>query len=259
MAEGARRRGQLGGAAVGADRGRLELAAALDREGAGEDRPRRRGARPARTRRSGSTRRAPAPRCATRVPSATTWSPAVTRTRSPTTTSPTGTSRGVPSRTTVASGATSAARLSRARLARTSWKVPIPMLATRMPRKRASLGLPKSDRRGAEDGEDQVEHGEGVADEDRAVGAARRFLRQPPALAQPPLRLLLGEAGDGGVSDLGAQARERSRAGGRAAALMTFVTHRATKVMRSRDGARVEQGLDTPATRRRAPTNMLGP
>ena len=84
------------------------------------------------------------PSLATRVPSATIWSPAVTRTRSPTTTSPTGTSRAVPPRTTVATGATSAARLSRARLARTSWKVPIPVLATRMPRKRASLGLPKA-------------------------------------------------------------------------------------------------------------------
>jgi hypothetical protein len=29
-------------------------------------------------------------------------------------------------------------------LARTSWKVPIAVLATRMPRKRASLGLPKA-------------------------------------------------------------------------------------------------------------------
>ena len=50
------------------------------------------------------------------------------------------TSRGSPSRTTVAVGATSAASLSSARFARTSWKVPIAMLATRMPRKSASLG-----------------------------------------------------------------------------------------------------------------------
>ena len=77
-------------------------------------------------------------------PSAGSWSPLPTRTRSPTTTSETATWRGVPSRTTVALATTSAASLSSARFARTSWKVPIATLATRIPRKSASLGLPKT-------------------------------------------------------------------------------------------------------------------
>jgi hypothetical protein len=45
---------------------------------------------------------------------------------------------------TVAVGATSAASLSSARLARTSWNVPIDVFATRMPRNSASLGLPNA-------------------------------------------------------------------------------------------------------------------
>ncbi len=83
------------------------------------------------------------PSARTRSPSAAIWSPLAIRTRSPTTTSPTGTARGVPSRTTVAFATTSAASLSSVRLARTSWKVPIATLATRMPRKSASFGLPQ--------------------------------------------------------------------------------------------------------------------
>ena len=83
------------------------------------------------------------PSARTRSPSAAIWSPLAIRTRSPTTTSPTGTCRGAPSRTTVAFATTSAASLSSVRLARTSWKVPIATLATRMPRKSASFGLPK--------------------------------------------------------------------------------------------------------------------
>ncbi len=78
------------------------------------------------------------------MPSAGTWSPLAIRTRSPATTSSTATWRGAPSRTTVAFATTSAASLSSVRFARTSWKVPIPTLATRMPRKSASLGLPKT-------------------------------------------------------------------------------------------------------------------
>ena len=78
------------------------------------------------------------PSALTTVPSATTWSPAVSFTRSPTTTSPSGTVWSVPSRTTTASGATSAASRSSARLERTSWKQPMTMFETRMPRNRAS-------------------------------------------------------------------------------------------------------------------------
>ena len=84
------------------------------------------------------------PSARTRVPSAGSWSPPAIRTRSPATTSSTGTWRGSPSRTTVAFATTSAASLSSVRFARTSWKVPIATLATRMPRKSASLGLPKT-------------------------------------------------------------------------------------------------------------------
>ena len=79
-----------------------------------------------------------------RRPSAGIWSPEAIRTRSPTTTSSTGTFRGSPSRTTVAFATTSAESRSSARFARTSWKVPIATLAIRMPRKSASLGLPKT-------------------------------------------------------------------------------------------------------------------
>jgi hypothetical protein len=72
------------------------------------------------------------------VPSATTWSPAARRTRSPTTTSSTGRRRSTPSRTTSASGATSAASRSSARLERISWNEPIATFDTRIPRKSAS-------------------------------------------------------------------------------------------------------------------------
>ena len=75
---------------------------------------------------------------AVRVPSATTWSPAERRTRSPATTWSTGTRRSTPPLTTTASGATSAARRSRARFDRISWKDPIAMFETRIPRNRAS-------------------------------------------------------------------------------------------------------------------------
>ena len=78
------------------------------------------------------------PSAAVRVPSATTWSPADRRTRSPATTWSTGTRRSAPSLTTTASGATSAARRSSARLDRISWKDPMAMFETRIPRNRAS-------------------------------------------------------------------------------------------------------------------------
>ncbi len=45
---------------------------------------------------------------------------------------------------TVTVGATSAASLSSARLARTSWNVPIDVFATRIPRNRASFGFPNA-------------------------------------------------------------------------------------------------------------------
>ena len=77
------------------------------------------------------------------VPSATTWSPAVSRTRSPTTTWSTGTPLSRPSRTTTACGETSAASRSRARFERISWNDPIPMFAIRIPRKSASFQDPK--------------------------------------------------------------------------------------------------------------------
>ena len=71
-------------------------------------------------------------------PSATTWSPAFRRTRSPVTSSLTAASRDRPSRTTVAVGATSAASRSSACFARTSCAIPIVVFATRTLRKSAS-------------------------------------------------------------------------------------------------------------------------
>ena len=78
------------------------------------------------------------------MPSATIWSPPATRTTSPATTSPIGTARGTPSRTTVAVGATSAASLSSARFARTSWNVPIAMFANEDAEEERVLGFPKT-------------------------------------------------------------------------------------------------------------------
>ena len=80
----------------------------------------------------------PSPSASNSRPSATTWSPAFTRTRSPVTSSLTLAARGCPSRTTVAVGATSAASRSSACFARTSCTIPIPVFATRMLRKSAS-------------------------------------------------------------------------------------------------------------------------
>ncbi len=113
-------------------------ARALDDEGAGEELRRPPTARRAGTPRSGSTRRAAARRPSTTSPSATTWSPAPTTTRSPSTTSPTATALSIPSRTTVACGATSAARRSSLRFARTSCQIPIAEFVTMIPRKSAS-------------------------------------------------------------------------------------------------------------------------
>ena len=78
------------------------------------------------------------PSADTTVPSATTWSPAASRTRSPTITCSTGTRRSAPSRTTTASGATSAASRSSARLERISWNDPIAIFETRIPTNNAS-------------------------------------------------------------------------------------------------------------------------
>ena len=77
------------------------------------------------------------------TPSATTWSPAVSRTRSPSTTSSTCSRSSAPSRTTVANGATSAASASSFFLARSSWPMPTPAFATTIPTKSASLASPK--------------------------------------------------------------------------------------------------------------------
>ncbi len=115
--------------ALGDERGRADLVAGLALQ------------RPA-TRRSGSTRRGQAhspTRPSRRRPPD---SPACTRMRSPTTTPSTPTSRTAPSRTTVAVGATSAARRSSARFARTSCTMPIAELKTRMPRKSESCHSP---------------------------------------------------------------------------------------------------------------------
>ncbi len=80
----------------------------------------------------------------TSSPSATIWSPGPTRTRSPTTTSPIAISRSRPSRTASARGATSSASRSNARLARTSWAIPIVVLATITPRNSASRQSPNA-------------------------------------------------------------------------------------------------------------------
>ena len=84
------------------------------------------------------------PADSTTVPSATIWSPDRRLMRSPSTTWSTGTSRSVPSRITRARGATSSAAASRVRLARISWMMPSPELATTMnansPSARAARG-----------------------------------------------------------------------------------------------------------------------
>ena len=64
-------------------------------------------------------------------------------TTSSTTTSSTGTARVEPSRLTTACGATSSESRSSVRFARTSWMIPMPELATMIPRNRASRGSPK--------------------------------------------------------------------------------------------------------------------
>ena len=193
VAEGARRRRQPGGAAVGADGGRLEVArrprprtsrrgpsspaAAQHRLGlAGQVRLVERqpvgAAAACRRRRSGRRLRR-----------------ARGRRRRPRRSAP---SRGSPSRTTVAVGATSAASLSSARFARTSWNVPIADVREQDPEEERVLGFAEDDRRGAEDREDQVEDRERVRDRDRAVGAAGRLLVLRPralrAAASPPPR-----------------------------------------------------------------------
>ncbi len=85
----------------------------------------------------------PSPSLRSTRPSATTWSPASSSTRSPGTTCGTATWRGLPSRTTVARGATRAARRSRLLFARASCTIPMPALRIRIPRKIASRGSAK--------------------------------------------------------------------------------------------------------------------
>ena len=198
VAEGARGRGQLGGVAVGADRGRLEVALALDREGAGEDLV----ADPPHHRLGLAGQLRLVERQPVGAHQVTVGGDLVAAARSAPGRRPrprsTGTWRGAPSRTTVAFATTSAASLSSVRLARTSWKVPIATLATRMPRKSASLGLPKMIVASAEAGEDRVEDREGVGDRDREVGAAGRLLARRARLAQAARRLGLAQSGDGG-------------------------------------------------------------
>ena len=83
-------------------------------------------------------------RAAITRPSATTWSPGSRWTASPTTTWLTGSSAISPSRQARALGAASRESRSSVRLARTSWKIPIAVLATITPPKRASRGSPKT-------------------------------------------------------------------------------------------------------------------
>ena len=142
MAEGARGGGQPGRAAVRADRRRLEERRALDRERA---RPHRL-ARPAHDRlglagQVGLVQGEPVRRHHGAVGDhlvAGRQAHEVARRRP----GRPGTRRSTPSRTTTASGATSAASRSSARLERISWNDPIAMFETRIPRNSASCHDP---------------------------------------------------------------------------------------------------------------------
>ena len=76
------------------------------------------------------------------VPSATTWSPGRSATRSPTRPRRLRRAASAPSRTTRACGATSRANRSSVRFARTSWTIPIAVFATSTPANSPSAGRP---------------------------------------------------------------------------------------------------------------------
>jgi len=176
MAEGARGRGHLGGVALAADRGRLEVALALDREGAGEDRvadpPHHRFGLAGQL----GTRRAPARRRGRGSPSAAIWSPLPIRTRSPTTTL---LDRHL-ARLTVAHHRRfrhhQRSELVEGALGAHLLEGPDRDVGDEDAEEERVLGVAEDDRRRAEPGEDQVEDRERVGDRDRRVGAAGRGL-----------------------------------------------------------------------------------
>ena len=129
-----------------------------------------------------------------RGPSATTWSPGSSRTRSPSTTSETCSERGSPSLTTVARGATSAASSSSFCFARSSCQIPIPVFVTMIPRKSASRQSPKTSVRRPSAEQDRVERRDDVRPDDGRGRPARRRLPRLAARRPSRRRFRFGEA-----------------------------------------------------------------